>query len=47
MAGNLDQHIGLWYVNGVVSHLGEEHSVHLHPARHTSGGARTALLTLL
>ena len=30
MAGYLDQHIGLWNVNGVVSHLGQEDCVHLH-----------------
>lgn len=29
MAGNLDQHIGLRDVNGVVPHLGQEHCVHL------------------
>lgn len=30
MTGDLDQHIGLWYVNGVVTYLGQEHSVYLH-----------------
>lgn len=30
MAGNLDQHIRLRNVNGVVPHLGQEDSVHLH-----------------
>ena len=30
MTGDLDQHIGLWDVNGVVTYLGQEHSVHLH-----------------
>ena len=29
MAGNLDQHIRLRNVDGVVSHLGQEHSVDL------------------
>ena len=30
MAGDLDQHVGLWDVNGVVTHFGQEHRVHLH-----------------
>lgn len=30
MTGDLDQHVGLWDVNGVVTYLGQEHSVHLH-----------------
>ena len=30
MTGDLDQHICFWNVNGVVTHLGQEHSVHLH-----------------
>ncbi len=29
MTGDLDQHIGLWDVNGVVTYLGQEHRVHL------------------
>ena len=30
MTGDLDQHIGLWDVNGVVTYLGQEHGVYLH-----------------
>lgn len=29
MTGDLDQHVGLWDVNGVVTYFGQEHSVHL------------------
>ena len=30
MTGDLDQHVGFWDVNGVVTYFGQEHSVHLH-----------------